>query len=130
MQLAATVMSAIFAGLGAMLVFLPDTVLSVVRDLNTPNGLFVAAGVRLLFGGLLLTAASTSRAPNLLRVFGALIFLAGIATPMFGTDRARNVIDALAADKGAYARMAGTLAIALGCAFVFALSPRSGQRPR
>src|SRR5258706_12922641 len=117
MQLAATVMSAIFAGLGAMLVFLPDTVLAVVRDLNTPNGLFVAAGVRLLFGGLLLTAASTSRAPNLLRVFGALIFLAGLATPLFGTDRARNVIDALAADKGAYARMVGTLAIALGCAF-------------
>ncbi len=130
MQMVATVMSALIAGLGAIGVFWPDILVEFGRYFTTPNGVFAAAVIRIVFGGLLLTAAATSRAPNLLRVFGALILIAGLATPLFGPDRARGLLEAAAMDRGAYLRVAGTIAIALGCVFVWALSPRSGQRPR
>jgi hypothetical protein len=124
MQMPAIVMSALFAAIGAMSVFWPDIVLDFARNLVTPNGLFAAAAVRVVFGAALLVAAGTSRAPNLLRVFGLVIFVAGLATPLFGADRAHALLDALSADRGAWMRIVGTLALAFGCIFVWALSPR------
>src|SRR5262249_21749717 len=96
----------------------------------TPHGLFAAAGIRVVFGGLLLTAAATSRAPNLLRVFGALILVAGLATPWFGIERAHQVLAELSAASSAWMRIARPIAVALGCWSVWALSPRGAARPR
>ena len=64
--------------------------LEIGRYLSTPTGLLVSAAIRIVFGGLLLTAAATSRAPNLLRVFGAAILILGRLTPVFGPERARR----------------------------------------
>jgi hypothetical protein len=130
MQLPAIVMSALLAGLGAIGVIWPDILLDAGRQLATSNGLFAAAAVRVVFGGALLIAAQTSRAPNLLRLCGGLIFLAGLATPFFGSDRALALLALLSADRGALMRVAGTLAVALGCAFVWALSPRGAAPQR
>ena len=129
MQLVATIMSALLAGLGAIGVFYPDFLLELGRYLSTPNGLLVAAAIRILFGGLLLTAASTSKAPNLLRVFGALILVAGLLTPVYGPERATRLLQIAAANRGEYFRIGGTVAIALGVFFVWALSPRGTPRP-
>jgi len=130
MQLVATIMSALLAGLGAMGVFYPDLLLEIGRYLSTPNGLLIAAAIRVLFGGLLLTAAATSRAPNLLRVLGAVILIAGLLTPVFGPVRAQRVLQIAAANRGEYVRIGGTFAILLGLAFVWALSPRGMPRPK
>jgi len=130
MQLAATIMSALLAGLGAIGVFYPDFLLELGRYLSTPNGLLVAAGIRVVFGGLLLTAAATSRAPNLLRLFGAVILIVGLLTPVYGPERAHRVLQIAAANQGEYFRIGGTVAIALGMAFVWALSPRGMPRPK
>jgi uncharacterized protein YjeT (DUF2065 family) len=130
MQLAATIMSALLAGLGAMGVFYPDVLLEVGRYLSTPNGLLVAAAIRILFGGLLLTAAATSRAPNLLRVFGAVILIVGLLTPVYGPERAQRTLQILAANRGEYFRIGGTFAILIGVTFVWALSPRGTPRPK
>jgi len=89
-----------------------------------------AAGIRIVFGGMLLTAAQTSRAPNLLRACGAIILIAGLATPWFGAERAREVLAAAGAADGAGMRIACTVAVALGSSFVWALSPRGAPRPR
>ncbi len=127
MQMAATLMSALLAGLGAIAVFLPDTLIEMGRNFTTPKGLLAAAAVRVVFGALLITAASTSRAPNLLRVFGALILVAGLATPLLGPEYARG-LQAAVSERGELIRVAGTVAIVLGCSFVWALSPRGGGR--
>jgi len=130
MQLAATIMSALLAGLGAIGVFYPDFLLELGRHLSTPNGLLVAAAIRVAFGGLLLTAAATSRAPNLLRLFGAVILIVGLLTPVFGPERANTLLQMAAADRGAWFRIGGTFAILIGISFVWALSPRGMPRPR
>jgi len=130
MQLAATIMSALLAGLGAMGVFYPDVLLEVGRYLSTPNGLLVAAAIRVAFGGLLLTAAATSRAPNLLRVFGAVFLIVGLLTPVYGPERAQRTLQILAANRGEYFRIGGTFAILIGVFFVWALSPRGMPRPK
>ena len=124
MQMPATILSALFMGLGAMAIFWPDQVVEIGRSLSTPVGLLVAAAVRVVFGVLLLMAAPHSRAPNLLRVFGALILLAGLSTPLFGVDLARALLDTASVDGGAALRVFGTVAVALGASFVWALSPK------
>src|SRR5262245_62900203 len=124
MQMIATVLSALFAGLGAMAVFWPDQVIEIGRSVSTPAGLLTAAALRILFGAVLVAAASLSRAPNLLRVFGALILLAGLSTPLFGVELARVLLDVSEQDGGAWLRITGTIAIALGALFVWALAPR------
>ena len=124
MQMPATVLSALFAGIGAMAIFWPDQILEVGRSLSTPGGLLVAAALRVAFGAVLLVAASLSRAPNLLRVCGGLILLAGLSTPLFGVDFARTLLTKASEDGGAWLRIIGTIAVALGSLFIWALSPR------
>jgi len=124
MQMPAILMSALFAAIGAMSVFWPYIVLDFARNLVTPNGMFAAAAVRVVFGAALLLAAGTSRAPTLLRVFGLVILVAGLATPLFGAEPALGLLDTLSADGGAWMRITGTIALAFGCIFVWALSPR------
>lgn len=124
MQMFATVMSALFAGLGAMAVFWPEQVIDISRSLSTPVGLLTAAALRILFGALLVAAAPHSRAPNLLRVFGVLILLAGLSTPLFGVELAKVLLEVSAEDGGVWMRITGTIAIALGALFVWALAPK------
>jgi uncharacterized protein YjeT (DUF2065 family) len=130
MPMIAIIFSALFAGLGATAVFLPDTFIEVARELSTPIGLLVAAAVRVVFGAALLLAAQESRAPNALRVFGVVILIAGLATPWFGAEVARRLLAVAAQDGGAMLRIFGTIAVALGVLFVMALSPRTHMPSR
>jgi len=124
MQMFATVLSALFAGLGAMAVFWPEQVVDIGRSISTPAGLLTGAVLRILFGAIIVAAAPLSRAPKLLRVFGALILLAGLSSPLFGVELMRTLLAVSADDGGAWMRITGTLAFALGALFVWALSPR------
>lgn len=130
MQMLATILSALFAGIGAIAVFWPDTFIEVGRSLSTPTGLLVAAALRVVFGAALLMAAPGSRAPNVLRLFGAVILIAGLATPLFGVELARSLLGVVSADGGGWLRIFGTIAIALGTSFVWALSPRTSMPSR
>jgi hypothetical protein len=130
MQLVATIMSALLAGLGAIGVVYPNFLFEVGRHLVTPNGLLVAAAIRVVFGGFLLTSAATSRAPNSLRLFGAVILIAGLLTPVYGPERSSSTLQILAANRGEYFRIWGTFALVLGLCFVWALSPRGMPRPK
>jgi uncharacterized protein YjeT (DUF2065 family) len=130
MQLPAIIFSALFAGIGAMAVLLPDTVVEIARSLATPTGLLVAAALRAGFGVVLLMAAAESRAPNLLRLFGAVALIAGLSTPLFGVELSQRLLTLVSTEGGALLRVFGTIAIALGCSFVWALSPRQSMPRR
>jgi uncharacterized protein YjeT (DUF2065 family) len=130
MQMLAIVFSALFAGIGATAVFLPDTFIEVARELSTPAGLLVAAAVRIVFGASLLLAAQESRAPNALRLCGVVILIAGLATPWFGAQVASRMITIVSQDGSAILRIFGTIAVALGTLFVMALSPRTHMPSR
>jgi len=86
-------------------------------------GLYVVAGVRLCVGAVLLLAASASRMPRTVRVAGAFVVLAGIATPIFGLDRSRAVLDWLTLQGPGLMRADALLAMALGIFILYAIGP-------
>ena len=53
---------------------------------------FVAAGIRVGFGIILIGAAASCRAPDLVRLLGVTAVIAGVAPPFVGVERVRRVI--------------------------------------
>lgn len=65
--------------LGLSVVVVPDWFLSV--DWPSRQGLYIAAGLRVVIGFILILAASASRFPRVFRVFGGLALIAGLLMP-------------------------------------------------
>ena len=108
-------------------VFMPDTLISVGRYVVTPNGLYAVAALRLGIGLVLMLVARVSRTPKTLRTLGAVVFVAGLATPFFGVDRARAVFDWEATQGTALIRIGAVLAVLMGGFIAFAVAV--GRRP-
>lgn len=114
-------------GVGVTGIFLPDTLLSVGRYVVTPNGLYAVAALRVGIGLALMLVARVSRAPKTLRTLGAFVFVAGLATPFFGVDRARTVLAWVATQGTAPIRIGAVLAVLGGAFIAFAVATR--RRP-
>jgi hypothetical protein len=63
------------------------------RYAGTPAGLYAIAVLRVGIGLLLMFVARSSRAPNTLRVLGAVVLVAGLTTPLFGVNRVRAILE-------------------------------------
>ena len=84
---------AVFALLvGAWGVLAPSRVADFAVRFSTKAGLWVAAGLRVVFGLALWFAAPASRAPLLLQVLGAITLLAGVMLPFLAVDRSKALI--------------------------------------
>ena len=108
-------------------IFMPDTLISVGRYAVTPNGLYAVAALRVGIGLVLMLVARVSRAPKSLRTVGAVVLVAGLATPFFGADRARAVLDWEATQGPAPIRIGAVLAVLAGAFLAFAVA--AGRRP-
>ena len=106
-------------------IFMPDTLISVGRYVVTPNGLYAVAALRVGIGLLLMSVARVSGSPKSLRTLGAVVFVAGLATPFFGVDRARAVLDWEATQGTALIRIGAVPAVLVGAFIAFAV----GRRP-
>jgi len=107
---------------GVIGVATPDTLVHFGRQVVTPAGLNIVAVLRVVIGLVLILAASRSRMPTTLRVVGAVIFIAGIATPFFGVDRARVILNWGSAQGPMLIRLVGVLAVAAGSFLVYAVT--------
>ena len=107
-------------------VFMPESLLSVGRYVITPAGLYAVAALRVGFGLVLIFVALKSRAPRTLRALGAVVVVAGLATPLFGVERVRAMFDWEAAQGTALIRVGAGLAIVLGSFLAFAIA--AGRR--
>jgi hypothetical protein len=123
MKLLAIVIAAVVITVGVVGLVNPATLLAVGQSVITPVGLYVIAGVRIGIGVVLLVAASTSRMPRVLRLAGAVVVIAGIATPIFGVERSRAVLEWVTAQGPALMRGDGLLAMALGAFMIYAIGP-------
>ena len=104
---------AVFALLvGAWGVLAPSRVADFATRFSTKAGLWVAAGIRVVFGLALWFAAPASRAPLLLQVLGAITLLAGVMLPLLGVDRFKALID--------WWKKLSPTAMRLWCVFAFA----------
>ena len=124
-----------FALLVALLVMLigivgvvaPDRLIMAGRYVITPVGLYAIAALRIVMGLVLILVAPTSRAPKALRAIGAVVLVAGLATPFFGVDRSRGIADWAAAQGPAFLRVIAGILVALGGFIAFAVA--GGRRP-
>jgi hypothetical protein len=92
--------------------------------MDTATGLHVAAALRIIVGIVLVAAASSSRMPNTLRITGGIIILTGLATAFIGVDRARAVLDWLAAQGPAFIRLPFIVVMAIGTFILSALAAK------
>ena len=106
--------------------FTPDSLITVGRYVVTPVGLYAIAAVRVGIGLVLMLIAPISRAPKTLRALGAVALVAGLATPLFGVERARAIFDWEATQGTALIRVGAGLALAIGGFIAFAVA--AGRR--
>jgi len=117
--LAAFVVAAGVAGIVA-----PDAILRLRALAATQGALLVFAALRVAIGVLLIMAAPRSRAPRTLQTAGAVMLLVGLATPLFGVERTRAVLDWEAAQGTSLIRLGGAIVVVLGGLLTVALRPR------
>ena len=106
--------------------FMPDGLFTVARYVVTPVGLYVVAAVRVGIGLLLMRVAPISRAPRTLRALGAVVLVAGLATPLFGVARTRAILDWELRQGTGLVRVTAGLVVAMGGCIAFAVA--TGRR--
>jgi uncharacterized membrane protein len=105
----------------------PDRVMGLRWIAATQTGLLGIAVLRIAIGVVLIMSAPASRAPKALQVVGALLLLAGLATPLFGVERTRVVLDWEAAQGPWLIRGGAIVALVIGGFFAFVLTPRAKE---
>jgi hypothetical protein len=120
LRLLAVMLGFIVATIGAVGVVAPSVLLDLGDSLINPTVLYIAAGVRVFFGAVLLWVAAASRTPKTLRVIGALLVLAGVFTPFFGIEHSREMVDWVLAQGLMFTRAWAGVAVGLGLFIVYA----------
>jgi len=85
-------------------------------------GIYAVAGLRLVFGIVLIAAASASHFPQTLLVIGVIIIVAAIVVPFIGVKRLRALVGWWLARPPGLIRALGVIAVALGIFLVTAVS--------
>ena len=122
MKLLALAIGVFIAIVGLIAVLAPDTLLTIIRGLLTPGGLYAIALFRIVVGVILLRAAPGSRAPGILGVVGGLIVISGLITPLIGLERARAMFEWWAAQPGLVMRVWGALVVLVGGLVAYGVS--------
>jgi FtsH-binding integral membrane protein len=123
MPLIAFALSLAVAALGGVGLVSPMTLRAFGRKLQGPTGLFAAAAFRIILGLALLFSASASRAPEVLRILGILIFLAGVMTLFLGVERFNRIFDWWSAGRILFMRVWSGVALAFGLLLAYAVRP-------
>lgn len=122
LKLLATVMSLAIAGLGVLGVVAPTVLFDFGRSLLTPPALYWVAAVRIVFGAMLILVATESRMPRTLRVIGILIVVAGLLTPLFGTERLGEVLAWFSGQAPFHVRIVALVPFVIGLFIVYAIN--------
>ena len=115
---------------GLVGILAPDRLLALRQYVVTPVGLWAIAALRIAIGLVLIQVARISRAPGILRALGVVVIVAGFATPLFGVERSRAILDWAATQGRAVMLVEGCVALVLGgfLAFAVATGGRAARR--
>lgn len=123
-------MTALAASLGLLIIALgalglgsPPRLIDFVSRWQSRRGLYVVSGIRIIFGVVLLLAASDSRAPNLLRVLGVVSLVSGVVTPFFGVDRFGALLGWWSRRPQVFVRLWCVVVVLIGAGVVWAVLP-------
>ena len=114
----------VIAAIGALSIAAPSALFEFGRSLQSGGALYVLAALRIALGAILIWAAPDARAPRMLRIFGVLIIVAGLATPFFGLERSRAVFDWWSTQGSLYMRAWPVTAIIFGLVIAYVAVPR------
>jgi hypothetical protein len=128
MRVAAFLIALFAIVVGVVGIVTPDSLMTIGRYVATPLGLYVIAAIRVAIGLVLMLVAPTSRVPRTLRVVGAVVLVAGLATPLFGVERTRAILDWESTQGTALIRVTAGLVLAIGGFIAFAVA--TGRRLR
>ena len=101
----------------------PDVFVGSIRFIQTPPVMYVAAVLRVVFGIVPIRAATGSRAPRFLRVFGFIIVIGGLLTPFVGVWASQHILGWWSASGPALVRVFAGVSLALGILVVYAVAP-------
>ena len=87
MKVLGLLIGALMICIGVIAVFTPAYFLAGAEYTLTPKGLYTIAALRIIVGAVLLIAASASRLPTVIRVFGVIALVAGLMTTVMGVAR-------------------------------------------
>ena len=108
-------------------IFAPSGLVWIAQHFVVTSGAFYGlATVRVVFGLVLISVASASRAPKALRVLGYVILIVGIMTALMGLvgiGRARASIEWWLQQGSSVVRLTGVLILALGSFVAYACAP-------
>jgi hypothetical protein len=117
-------LTAFIIAVGLAAIIAPDKILTLRSFAATQSALLAFAALRVAIGVVLVMAAPRSRAPRTLQVAGAVLLLVGLATPLFGVERTRDVLAWEAAQGPSLMRFGGAIAVVLGVLLTVALRPK------
>src|SRR6476661_7690983 len=124
MRVAALLLAFFVIAVGMVGLVAPESLMAVARHVATPAGLYAIAVLRVIIGLLVLRVAPVSRAPKTLLVMGTAIIVAGLATPLFGVERTRAVMDWEATQGPNFLRSVAVLLVSIGGLFAFAVGTK------
>ncbi|OAI42453.1 hypothetical protein AYO41_04290 [Verrucomicrobia bacterium SCGC AG-212-E04] len=124
MKALASMIGVLIVLIGVAGVIFPDALMTAGQYFVTPTGIYIAATLRIGIGLVLIFAASASRLPKTLRVVGVIILVAGLVTPLVGSDRARATLDWWVKQGSVITRVLAGIGIAIGAFTIFAFTTR------
>ena len=126
MKTLAFVIGLLIVAVGAVGIIAPSRLVWIAEHSVTSGAFYLIATARVVFGLVLISVASVSRAPKTLRVLGYLILIVGITTALTGLlaiGRARAIIDWWLQQGLGVVRLTGVLVLALGGFVAYACAP-------
>jgi len=115
----------LIAALGILGIAWPESLAAILRQVQTPAGLYLGAGGRVVLGISLLLSAPGSRAPDTLRVLGLVLLVAGLVMPFLGLEVFRSGLESFLSLGRWAARVWGGVALGFGLFVAYAVAPRS-----
>ena len=116
----------VIMAVGTVGILVPSGLVWIAQQSLTSGAFYVIATVRVGFGLILISVASASRAPKMLRILGCLILIAGITTALTGLlaiERARAMIEWWSQQGPGVLRLTGVPVLALGGFVAYACAP-------
>ncbi len=115
----ALILCAAIAAMGVVVLIKPAWAHDLTRLFADKTGMWIATAIRAVLALGLLSAASESKAPMLLRLLGLLILIIAIVMPILGVDRHRRLIDWWLARKRTVEMMCGAAAFVFGIGLIY-----------
>ena len=122
----AFVIGLLIVAVGAVGIIAPSRLVWIAEHSVTSGAFYLIATARVVFGLVLISVASVSRAPKTLRVLGYLILIVGITTALTGLvaiERAHAIIEWWLRHGSGVLRLTGVPLLALGGFVAYACAP-------